>query len=229
MTHTPETLDLYARKKLVEQMRKVRTELGFTCADVGDDLGIGEVAYRRVESFTVTDPYLRTLQRYARGLDRAVRIRFAGEGIEPFNTPIPGHLPAVEADAQHRAGLAAALVAARKRLGLNQTQLGKRLGISFTGASAIECSDSSRTYTYQRYARAVGGRLTLNLVVARPVDEVAIELALTGFKRFESLTDPEKIVLFREFAVRAPIEVTAERLRVQVATAVKWREKALAA
>lgn len=74
-------------------------------------------------------------------------------------------------DAEERHGILDKLVALRRHLRLSQTTVAARMGVRQPTVSGFETEDSDpRLSTLQRYARAVGARLRLVLVIPNECD-----------------------------------------------------------
>lgn len=215
--------DKKVRLYISEALRAARLKAGLTQQEVAEDLGIDRSNLRAVELHRVRDSEVATLQRYARALDRAIHFRIGGLAAPIL--PLPEDPDPVAADRRHREELLTQMTDVRKTLGISQADVARRMGyVNPQAAWLVESGrHPARVSTYQRYIRAVGGRLAFRLVEAHPVDEIAIELALAGDRSFDTLSAPEKVVLFRDYVARAPLGVAAERLRIRTDTAAKWR------
>jgi transcriptional regulator with XRE-family HTH domain len=221
--HNPD--DVASRRELAKRLRQVRENLGMTQRDVADDIGVTAGMVRRIECFHSRDPIIVTVQRHARGLDRAVRFRLILDGAADL--PEYPTLPPSDADARHRADVLGQLTAARHRFGLTQAMVGAAMGATKDVVQVIESgAHEPLLSTFQRYARALGDRLAAQVVPAPTVDGVAIDLALEGKRRFGILSDAEKVVLFRDRVARQDWNRAAVALRISGETARLWQKRA---
>mgnify|MGYP000868804605 CR=1 FL=1 len=79
---------------------------------------------------------------------------------------VPGALGTLQ-DVDQLNSVLDALVEYRRQLGMSQTEVGRRMGVTQPTVSAFEAEGSNpRVETLQRYARAIGARLVLS--VERP-------------------------------------------------------------
>lgn len=219
--------DHAVRNDLGEQLRTLRRDLGFTAAEVGERLLLGESAVFTFEKRMHINPTIRNVQRYARALDRTIRLQL--RELDMPRLRVGYHADAEAADRSHRLALLNQMLDVRERDGITQARIGAHMGIGFNGVSSIEGFFSEpRLTTYQRYARALGGWLSAHVVDAAPPDEVAIRRALDGKMRFADLRDAEKAAIFREYGPRFGVNELGRRLGVSGSTIRQWHEQVAA-
>jgi transcriptional regulator with XRE-family HTH domain len=217
--------DIASRRALAQRLRQIRVDLGMTQLDVAEDIGVSESVISKAESFQIQDSIVANVQRHARGLDRAIRFRLLR--LDASDLPEYPHLSPSEADARHRTDLLRQLADVRRARSLSQADVAARMGLYVTAVGKIEATDRELLLsTYQRYARALGGRLGIRVVPAPTVDEVAISLALKGKRAFGELSDAEKVVLFRDHVPANRWSSVRNTLRISNEKARMWQARA---
>ncbi len=184
--------DIHHRHHLIATLRQLRIDNGMLQRDIADDLHVVQEAISRLERAD-RDPHLATLQRYARALDHRLHMRLTVPGV-PGVRPTqfdPGDKAATD-------NIRARLGAARHHLGLTQGVIAERLGRHHTAVSALEVGGAEpRLGSYQRYARALGGRFRCAIVPAPSVDQVKVDRVQAGKEPFGWLTANEQVALYR--------------------------------
>lgn len=220
--------DIASRRELARQLRRVRERLGMTQLDVAEDLGVVKSAVQKMESATGRDAVIATVQRHGRALDHAVRFRLLD--LDAAELPSYPHLTPADADSRHRVDIRTQLVDVRHALGMSQAVVAQGMGVWYQAVHQVESGVSEPLLsTFQRYARALGGRLVARVVPAPAVDQVAIDLALEGKRRFGVLSEAEKVVLFRSSVPHTEWNRVALALRISGETARLWQSRAEAA
>lgn len=188
------------RNSIAATLRRIRLDLGMEQSNVAEELCVTPNAVSCVERGKTADPIVETLQRYARALDHRVVFRLeVGTAV----TKIGSHPEAT--DAQVRCEVVHALAAARRAAGMTQAAVAASMGVHFSAVSIFEASNrghAPKLGSLQRYARALGGRLTAQIIPAPPVDEVKLKLVEAGRETFGSLTAAEQVALFRQHSGR---------------------------
>lgn len=217
--------DIEARRALTTDLRNIRRQLGITQVDVAYELGVTQPTVHGIERCCSNDLHVHVVQNYARTLERAVRLRLCGLG-EPRLPRYP-HLSAADEDARHRADMLQQMVGVRRRLGVTQKDLGARMGITFYSVSDIERGGHRPALsTYQRYARALGGRLVLRIAEAPVVDHVLVSRAVEGRATLADLSDAERFALLRDHGDRFPMAEWMRRLHASHSSVQRWRDLA---
>jgi transcriptional regulator with XRE-family HTH domain len=164
--------DIAARDHIRRRLRALRRDLGVRVEDLADAAGVTTDAIYLYEQ-RATNPLTGTVQRHAGGLNHRLVMRLAATPALPTH-PYAVNLLAMAAatsdgataDAHQRAALLADLVAYRRWLGLTAREITERCGCSRDGtwASQLEAGRKQALLgSYQRYARALGGHLHLDL------------------------------------------------------------------
>ncbi len=194
-SHAHHHADIRQRHTILTDLRTLRHRLGINQQDIGDDLHLTRGAISAFET-RGRDPHLWTLHRYARALDHRTHLE-----LHLPATTLPPPAGGNATDQADLAALRAQLVAGRKALKLTQLAVGERMGVDASVVRAAEgCTRGEcRLGTYQRHARALGGRLTCRLLPAPPVDPVKLDLVHDGKERFGTLTRDEQVALFRRY------------------------------
>jgi transcriptional regulator with XRE-family HTH domain len=221
--------DAAHRRWLLQRLRALRISLGCGLADVGYELHLTWSGVSKFENHPNPNPYICSVQRYLRALDHRADLRLRGlpdvEG-DP-NCRFGNSDDPAAADAAERSLLLARLLATRKALGISQFELARRLGCDRSSLCVIEQGRQEPMLgTYQRYARALGGSLRVNVVAAPPADPVAVEQVMSGRRSFSVLNDAERVLLFREHAPQLSQRALMERLGVSGTQFAQWRDRA---
>ncbi len=161
--------DVAARLKLIRDLAAIRVAAGLSGRDLGGRLGVTGGAIHHLER--TTNPWVGTVQRYARSLNHVATFELRGlaDPGDPAATLWRDMAAAARdhggADTYRRAALVATLAAARRAANLLQVDVAARLGVSHVSVSQLErCGrDDHAVAMVQRYARAIGGWLHLEL------------------------------------------------------------------
>lgn len=157
--------DLTARLNLRDMLIEQRVEQGLSQAALARHIGLSQSAIAKAE--TGTNWHIAVLQRIARGLN--VRILLYPDDIPggPYNDPTADLFRPTDphrADQWDQTNLLANLVAARQACGLTQRQVGEILGSSESAVGNYERTKTGlMLISPQRYCRAIGGTLALEL------------------------------------------------------------------
>lgn len=226
--HRPEYIgDIRHRRWLLAKLRQIRLDLGVTLANIGDELHVTPDAVSHWEQRATVTPYILSVQQYARAIDHAAVLQIIGLDVPVL--PLDPHRPAKQADAAHRDAVFNQLLDIRKTLGLTQRVLGARMGITSSSVYHFEEGEHEpRLSSYQRYARALGGRLVVRVRRAPVVDEVAIRRTLDGKLAFSALNEIDKVTLFRDHAPKCGVNDLTQKLRISGDTFRDWQARALA-
>jgi len=112
-----------------------------------------------------------------------VQKRHPSPAIETFEDELDSHIAeslqdpeyrAASLDVDRRVGLIHSLVALRKRIGLTQAQVARRMGVGQSTVSGFETEGSDpRLSTVQRYARAVEAECRVEVRAVQRCDWIA--------------------------------------------------------
>ncbi len=163
------TEDAEVREALRAQLVQARVAAGMSMGDVGAVTGHTKFAVHDWET-RPANPRISTLQRRARIPRLVLTMTPVGlDGTEDTDTVTFRRLaetatdPTVQ-DAWWRVLVCAQLRAARRATGRPAAQVAAVMGCSFSALLATEAGrDDPNLATYQRFARALGGRLHLEL------------------------------------------------------------------
>ena len=166
----PATEDLRMRLALVRELRLVREVRDLRQTVVGPELGVTGGAISAFERAPRPRPAVAYAQRYARAV--GCRLRFVAHGLpvlpadgerDTYARLGDGHVPEV-ADEYHRLWLHAVLVASR-RATMQRPAFARHIGLTLGAVKGFEAElrDGVLLETFQRYFRAVGGRLDYEL------------------------------------------------------------------
>lgn len=210
MTTAHHPTDVRHRQQLIAALRDLRIHLGMTQRDIADDLHLTSGAISNFERLgTAVSPRILTIQRYARALDRRLTLHIAGIPSDSTTDGLD------RGDDKATADLLGQMVATRHRLGLLQSEVARRLGVTRSAVCDLETDPRDpRLATYQRYVRALGGRLVCRVVPAPVVDMVKVDLVHAGVERFGNLTNIEQVALFRRYAATGSPRGLQERWNV---------------
>jgi transcriptional regulator with XRE-family HTH domain len=198
--------DLTARRNITRKLRDLRIELGIPQNEIADAMWITFSAVSKFELRNPPNPHISQLQRYARALSRTIRLHLEHLPADPTGDP-EGHLLArleqstdpTKADQAHRARTLHRLITARKRLNISQKDLAGRLNTTPSALCLVEAAaDDPLLATYQRYARALGGRLATRIHTEPSTDHVLVARAVAG--KPVTLSHTEKIAAARQLA-----------------------------
>ncbi len=169
--------DTAARITLRHQLRDLRRQLGVHVDDLADACG---TTFKAIYLFEQrgNNPLAATVQRYAGGLGHQIVMR-------PMLTPelrehpdaaalaalaAATHNPAL-ADAYQRSAVLTNLVAHRRWLNMSARDIAERCGLHRAGGWISQFENDQKPAllaTYQRYTRALGGHLNLDLQPLNP-------------------------------------------------------------
>jgi DNA-binding XRE family transcriptional regulator len=161
--------DLRAREWISAELRRIRTGQGRPCRSVAADLGLKKNAYAHMEKVTTwTVP---KVQAWARVLDHRFVMTIHGLATPDDQDPTAAILAAtttfggLDEDQLHLYTVVNDLIRVRKWFGMWQREVGRRLGVTENAVRGWE-KDHSATHvrSVQRYARALGGSLELDVV-----------------------------------------------------------------
>lgn len=226
--------DRQHRRNLQAKLRELRTYHGITQPDLGAELSLTHWAISRFELME-PNPQILTIQRYARAIDHRARLDLhdlpdvtGDPAVDLFTRRTKSSDPAAADDAA-RSLVLAQFLAARAELGISQKSAAEAMGCHPSSLCAIERGETQPLLsTYQRYARALGGKLTVAVVPAPTVDRVAVDKAARGEVAFEKLTDAERAELFRSHVASWPNLTAMRTFRMSHQTVQRWRAKAAA-
>lgn len=162
--------DLQARHTVLAALRTLRHAQHMSMADVAEQLGVNEKAVHLNEK-KLHDPRIARLQAHLRALNHRLRMRPIFDPDLPADrtTALFAHLAdaepdSVHADSHHRSAVLRHLVARRRWLDLTAQQVSASIDRSPSLISRIEMETKEPMLSsYQRYARALGGWLRLDL------------------------------------------------------------------
>lgn len=176
--------DEAARRQLQADYTAARNAARMSHADVGAKLNISSSGAANFQNDNRADPMAATVQRYARAIGCQFTLRL--EGLEHLGEPphdatskmldaLADRGDPQRADELHLWRFVALLVRTRNQLKLRQVDIAAALGCSPSAVKQIELDGKSpRLSTLMRYARALGGRVTLHL---DPVNHVQADAA----------------------------------------------------
>lgn len=225
--------DRYHREHLAAKLTQLRVAEGHTQAQLAELMYLERTAVSRFERGT--NPLIGTVQRYARTLNHIARLRTAGlpDVSDDVEVALWRNLAAntdpAKADRAARAALLAELVAARHALGISQRDQAAVMRCDPTSVCEIERGDNEALLsTYQRYARALGGRAFVRLDPVLTVSPASIRLVIDGVAPFGSLNRAEKAHLFQEYGPRFGPGELGRRIRASGRTVNAWRVRVAA-
>jgi transcriptional regulator with XRE-family HTH domain len=143
---------------------------------VADRLGISHKAVSKLERGSTGTLHCATIQRHARAVNRVAVFTASGITWAP-DTALVASLRAMNpthpdrADQVALALLIAQLTAARHQAKRTQAHIGAVMGCAATAVAQIEAGRNLHLATLQRYVRALGGVLHVDL---RPTPELAV-------------------------------------------------------
>ncbi|MCZ7434790.1 helix-turn-helix transcriptional regulator [Micromonospora sp. WMMC241] len=157
--------DHTARINLRNMLVERRVDLGYSQAALAQHIGASQGWVANIE--TGTNWHIAVLQRLARGINARIVLYPDGVPGGPYDNPAAGLFrptDPTDADRWDQQNLLADLATAREATGLTRRQVGERLGCS---GSAVGNYERTRTglvlISPQRYCRAIGGRLAVEL------------------------------------------------------------------
>lgn len=172
--------DLETRQELLRTLKATREHLGIPQLAVARKMGIGLAAVSRFE-LRNPNPRISTVQRYARTLGHAAQLHLADlpevdlDVHEDMLQRLARSTNPDVADAAHRSLAIVRLVATRHHLGLRQCDVADVIGITVNALHQIEADAADPILsTYQKYTRALGGQLTVQLQPVGAVGEPAL-------------------------------------------------------
>ncbi|MEV4521443.1 helix-turn-helix transcriptional regulator [Micromonospora tulbaghiae] len=167
--------DLAARLNLRAMLVERRTDLGYSQTAIGRHVGLSQGAIAHLE--TRSNWHIAVLQRYARGLNTRILLYPADLPGGPYDDPTADLFRPTDpdrADQWDQQQLLLNLAAARQAAGLTQRQVGDALGSSESAVGNYERTKTGlMLIAAQRYCRAIGGRLALELAHLDEPAEVA--------------------------------------------------------
>lgn len=234
MAHTPDLNpgDLQARRHLMRRLRTLRTELGIQQDEVAAAMWVTEKAVSRFELRDPPNPRLNNIQRYARALSHTATFRLEGLPTVDLDTRSKQiHTTADLATDPERIDLAerklilAQLRATRRHLGLTGIDVQKIMGGNIRVVENYYYEPNLATY--QRYARALGGRLTVRIKQADIVDEVLVGRAVNGEPAaIAGLNPAEQVEVARQLLIRHGVGALSRLLNVSGQTAKRLAAQA---
>lgn len=168
--------DVAALRWILTDLTAARRDQHLHQRHVADRLGISHKAVSNLERGVAATLYCATIQRHARALNRQAVFTVTGIGWAP-DTPLVAALRAMNPAGPDRADqvalalLVARLATARQLAGHSQATLGVLLGCTATAVAQTEAGHNLQLATLQRYVRALGGVLHVNV---QPVPELAV-------------------------------------------------------
>lgn len=160
--------DVVARIDLRTALRERRTGLGLSTEAVSRLAGFPYAsAVRGLERKTSWEAW--RVQEWARGLDRVFRLRIEGLQVAPDDTASLVLKSATafggfDEDQLHLQIVAADLIRTRAAMGVTRVELGRRCRVDERAIREFEKGPlQSWLRTYQRYGRALGGIIRLEL------------------------------------------------------------------
>lgn len=218
-------VDVQHRRGLVHKLRDLRRQLGVRQVDLADELNLTDHAISRWERLPNPNPHLHTVQRYARAIDHRIDLRLLRLPKVPDSPDMreqrrrAASLNPRVADNGAVALVRDTLVATRRHMGIRLRDVGDSMGCSLYCVSTYEGGETGRLLsTYQRYARALDGRLVARVVPAPVVDVVKVENVHRGRQPFGDLTDAEQVALFRRYRHTAPNRALLDQWRISGTT-----------
>ena len=167
--------DLDARINLRDMLIERRVELGHSQASLAQHIGVTQSNIARIE--TGTNWHIVKLQRIARGLNTRILLYPDGVPGGPYDDPTADAFRPTNpqrADHWDQRTLLANLAAARQAVGLTQRQVGDVLGSSESAVGNYERTKTGlMLISPQRYCRAIGGELAMELMDLNVLAEVA--------------------------------------------------------
>lgn len=169
-THHPD--DIAVRATVAAELIRLRTRCGTQAAHARRIHSTGEAVSsweRKAGQPHRFNPQIRTAQAYALGVDRHLALTIAGITVADSADAATYTALAEAADpwtalAWWRAAWRAQLVDTRHHHGVTQVELADRLGVDPAAVWQVEQGDAEPMLaTWQRYVRALGGVLHLDL------------------------------------------------------------------
>lgn len=166
--HQDDPLNRWA---LNRKLWKLRNDAGLTAAGLGRTLGITRSAMNDMERDTSWA--VRRVQAWSRGLRHEFRMTITGITV-PDTDDLMAELYAIatpqdpaEADRLHLLTVVNDLIRVREHTGITYRELGQRMGVNDRAVRGWEHQPhGSLVKSAQRYARAIGGALQLDVVPA---------------------------------------------------------------